>query len=220
MHQLFEMFHSFVVLTEASKEVIFSRFYADCTEQESFCAELSRLQWKDATAAHSVAVMGDGNVPVVVVFAVLGGLGFFLAGSGDYDELICSETLQVLLEGIVAQCDKELSEEEMLAQHDRISLLVDHVIRYGILEHTEKTIVQAIVSGELDKVSTDQLLVPELERISDPNASVSALTSMLAPSSLKSKAGAKSAAAQLPLERERRVESQIFVRGSSGKNNK
>jgi hypothetical protein len=149
-----------------------------------------------------VAIVGS----TTVVFCSFGGLGLFLSAGeeSDYDEMVCGETLRVLCELIVAQCDKDVSENEFLAQYDRISLLVDHVIRHGVLEQTNPQILSAIVNLNLGSVSKKALDEPQLQRVSVPNYSVPALQK-------KGKSAPNKAKLHSELSARPRVESQIVV---------
>jgi hypothetical protein len=166
------MIHALLVARQFGKDILFERLY-----EEHSVAERSALvrdvfqataeEWEGASApgVQRVAIVGKGRPVVYVHWA---DLTFYVVGSGDYDELVLSECLSALLELLSRLCVKGLSESELLANHERISLLVDSVIRHGQLEHTDKDIVQALVAGEPQKVALVMLERSELLTVSCP----------------------------------------------------
>ena len=197
------MFHSFVVLRVKGGEALLTRFYLqdDREKQDAFLQSLRSLDVPDASVQR-VAMVGRRPLKTVVSLA-LSGLAFFLSGVDDYDELVCGEVLRAMVELILEQCEREFGENEFLAQFDRISLLVDHVIRHGIVEHTSQPVLHALVSLTPSTVRPE-VLKSELERVSVPAASLS-------PLHLQTKAKPGATPANVHHQSNRRIESQIVV---------
>ena len=140
------MFHSLFVL-RTKGDVLLERYYVAANGRDVFLAALldqTRKEW-DASTSERVAVVARD---VVSVFYRLGDLVFILSGVQDYDELVVGETLRSLVELILAQCEN-VNENEFLAQHDRFSMLVDTMIRHGILEHTSGPVLSVFLNGTL-----------------------------------------------------------------------
>ena len=202
------MFHSLVIVKAQSQELLLGRFYGPGEDQESFVDRLRSLDASEAGGVQRVALVEDGGQVVPVVYQSLGGLVFFLGGEGEAcDELLCAEVLHALMDNIVAQCDRELGEDELLAQFDRITLVVDHMIRHGKLEHTDRKLVAAMVNLDPGSVNAEMLAHESLELVSNPNASVPVLKS----GKTRAPKETKTAKLQNSDHRERRSESQIFV---------
>lgn len=160
-------FHSLFVVSAANHgEVLLQRVY-EAAASGSDCVEAlvaaTLADWTDVGSLLRVAAVLPGTV---TVYSRVGDLVFLLSGSGDYDELVCGETVRSLMELVVAQCNG--TENDFLAQHDRISLLVDHVIRHGVLEHTGGPCLAAMINGATEPVTAAAARASdrELERVS------------------------------------------------------
>lgn len=195
-------FHSFLMF-RTKGDVLLERMYEAGVSRDAFVesvVQATRRDWEGATVQRVAIVAG-----ATAVFFRLGDLVFVLSGVRDYEELVIGETLRCLVELVIAQCDSKegVNENEFLAQHDRISLLLDHVIRDGLLEHTGGACLSALLAAAPETVTTAVLQQRELERVSVPGHVLPTLVA---------KAGKQPRPGKLP-ERPR-VNSTVLVKGT------
>ena len=205
------MIHSLFVLRAQGESVLFERIYDLNLKHENKArfvqdvVSLTKKDWNDGSSTLRVALVG---LEKTVVFCQLNTLVFFICGTKEYDELILGEALQFILELVVNQCDKGVTEGEFLAQYDRIGLMVDHVIRHGQLQQTNKEVLSALINLAPEKVSASTLQKNQLEKVSVPSFSVPSLHASASPMTKKksSNKNSKTVVTERP-----RVDSNIIV---------
>ncbi|KAF0747483.1 hypothetical protein DYB28_002907 [Aphanomyces astaci] len=140
------MLHSAVVTTDKAN-VLLARYFLPLTTESKRIFEqalFKAVTWSalasvtdDAADAHLVVCDGQ-----FVVYRKFGDLVWFLAGSGEYDELICHDTLTTLLSVSAVHMEKKYTEASFLANHSKILVSLDEMVFQGHLDNND---VQSIL---------------------------------------------------------------------------
>ncbi|KAF0691906.1 Aste57867_16945 [Aphanomyces stellatus] len=138
------MLHSVIVTTEKAN-VLLARYFLPLTTDVKRIYEhtlFKAVHWPSLAASSATAgdatdvhlVVCDGQY---VVYRKFGELVWFLAGSGEYDELICHDILNTLLAVASVQLEKKCTEATFLAAHSKILVSLDEMVFQGHLDNND-----------------------------------------------------------------------------------
>ncbi|ETV92912.1 hypothetical protein H310_12925 [Aphanomyces invadans] len=144
------MLHSVIVTTDKAN-VLLARYFQPLTTESKRSFEhalFKATRWSELTSASTQDGSEAVDVHLVVcdgqfvVHRKFGDLVWFLAGSGEYDELICHDILTTLLAVAAVHLEKKCTEASFLANHSKILVSLDEMVFQGHLDNND---VQSIL---------------------------------------------------------------------------
>ncbi|CAK4069770.1 unnamed protein product [Aphanomyces euteiches] len=130
------MLHSALVTTDKAN-VLLARYFTPLTTEAKrvFEQALFKAVFSSAVSEHEAhLVVCDGQY---VVYRKFGDLIWFLAGSGEYDELVCHDILMTLLSVANVHLEKKCTEATFLANHAKILVCLDELVFHGHLDNND-----------------------------------------------------------------------------------